>query len=142
MYRATRDLCFLRDTGVIATTVYQQLHDYLNQEQPQSLWIGYDYNDPLLKNFVRTPDKRLYAIDVESLVDDQLLGLGVAKALLRWMEPHRQVFFERYATHQAPDFLPYLKFVEIVHLAAYTKLMFVENKWAKVDTAQFTRFCP
>ena len=135
-----RDLNFLARVNVLETRVAEALCERVASLAPTQAWIGFDYNDPVLKNFV-VVDNGLCAIDVESLVTDQLLGLGAAKALSRWMEPHRHRFVERYQRSDAPDFTPYFDFVELVQLAAYAKLMFLERKWSNIDVSRLTRFC-
>ena len=52
----------------------------------------------------------------------------------------RDDFLDAYGSTGAPDFRPYFEFVELVHLAAYTKLMFIEQKWTNVDAQRFERF--
>jgi hypothetical protein len=139
--RVDRDLRFLEQVGVLSAAAHSGIVRGIDAMTPTNFWVGFDYNDPVVKNFVLTTDGVVCGIDVESLVEDQLLGLGVAKALMRWMEPYRAVFLEAFASSDAPDFVPYLEFIELSHLAAYTKLMFVERKWANVDPARFDRFC-
>jgi hypothetical protein len=140
LMRLHRDLRFLERVGVLSEAAHTGIVQGIDRMTPANLWVGFDYNDPVVKNFVITADGVVCGIDVESLVEDQLLGLGVAKALMRWMEPYRAVFLETFAATDAPDFTPYLEFVELTHLAAYTKLMFFERKWANVDPARFDRF--
>lgn len=139
--RVQRDLGFLQRIGVLSSTQQTQLKRAVERLEPGKFWLGFDYNDPVIKNFVLTNTGELCGIDVESLVQDQLIGLGVAKALMRWMEPYRGVFIEAYQATTGPDFVPYLDFIELAQLAAYTKLMFVERKWANVDAERFERFC-
>lgn len=139
--RLRRDIRFLANVGVLSSGVAVSLEQSLAKRIPPRYWVGYDYNDPVIKNFVHGPGGELCGIDIEALVPDQLIGLGVAKALMRWMEPHRAVFFDTYAQTGAPDIAPFFDFVELSQLAAYTKLMFVEHKWANIVPARFDRFC-
>jgi hypothetical protein len=138
--RVNRDLRFLAQVGVLAHADRDRLIDTVKALTPESFWVGFDYNDPVLKNFTHGVDGVVCGIDVEALVEDQLLGLGVAKALMRWMEPYRVTFIETFVQTGAPDFTSYLAFAELSHLAAYTKLMFVERKFANVEPARFARF--
>ena len=138
--RLERDLEFLATVGVLSPALDTAVRARVPEMTPERLWIGFDYNDPVIKNFVRDSDGRLCGIDVEALVENQLIGLGVAKALIRWLEPYRAEFFAAYAETGAPDFASYLAFVELSQLAAYTKLMFVERKWSNIDPARFERF--
>ena len=138
--RLRRDLRFLERVGVLSATAHAEIGNRIAGLMSSTFWIGFDYNDPVVKNFIRTPEGVLCGIDVESLVPDQLIGLGVAKALLRWMDPYRAVFLEAIKSTDAPEFVSYLEFIELSFLAAYTKLMFVERKWANVDPARFDRY--
>lgn len=52
--------------------------------QPRQVWLGHEYIDPIARNFVIS-DQRAMAIDIEALWPDQPLGLGLAKAVLRWL---------------------------------------------------------
>ena len=136
-----RDLSFLRKVGVLSEAAASELDPAVERLAPEAVWVGFDYVDPVLKNFVMAADDgRICAIDIESLVDGQLLGTGVAKALLRWMEPHRAVFLDALDGLGAPDFRSYLPFVELSFLASYTKFMFLEKKWRKIDPKRFERF--
>jgi hypothetical protein len=139
--RLRRDIRFLANVGVLSPEVDASLERSLVSRIPPRYWIGYDYNDPVIKNFVYGPGGELNGIDIEALVPEQLIGLGVAKALMRWMEPHRTIFFDTYAKSGGPDIAPFFDFVELSQLAAYTKLMFVERKWANIVPARFDRFC-
>ena len=107
---------------------------------PASLWVGHDCTDTILKNFVRTPEGRIRAVDVESLGADQLLGSGAAKACLRWLGPERERFLARLRTAGVPDFFAYLPFVELCFLAFWTKSSFLEGKSRFVDPSLFERF--
>jgi hypothetical protein len=135
--RVDRDLHFLRKTDVIDQQLHADLVARLPALVPQQMWTGYDYLDPVLKNFVDGEDGQLYAIDVESLEPAQLLGLGVAKACARWMAPYRSAFFDALRRTTAPDIFPYFGFVELVFISSYTKLMYLEKKWKNVDVARF-----
>ena len=139
--RLRRDLRFLERVGVLSRGVGRNLEAAAERLAPDSVWVGFDYTDPVLKNFViASDDGRLCAIDVESLLPDQLIGTGFAKACARWMEPQRKAFLERLMRPSVPDFSAYTPFVELVFVAAYTKLMFLEKKWRNVDPARFERF--
>ena len=139
--RIQRDVQFLERVGVLSRTAGRDLDAAAERLAPDSVWVGFDYTDPVLKNFViASDDGRICAIDVESLVSDQLVGTGFAKACTRWMEPHRKAFLERLRRPSVPDFSEYAPFVELSFLATYTKLMFLEKKWRNVDPARFDRF--
>jgi hypothetical protein len=94
-----------------------------------------------LQNFVITRDSgRVCAVDVESLRDEQLMGVGVARACEKWLGPFREVFFAHLARAGVPDFRAYFPFVELSFLAAIMKMQFLEKKWKNVDPTLFDRF--
>lgn len=136
-----RNLRFLNQVGVLGDEAYGQLAAVAKRLVPPRVWVGFDYVDPVLKNFVLTGDgAQLCAIDVESLADDQLIGTGVAKAFVHWLEPHRHAFLEQLANHEVPDFQSYFGFVELAFLARWTKTKFLTGKWKFVDGGLFERF--
>jgi len=140
--RLHRDLDFLGRVEVLSASCVRDLHLAADSLAPTSLWLGYDYIDPVLKNFVvAAAGGRICAIDVESLEADRLIGLGYAKARTRWMGPAlAKVFLEHLARPGVPDFDAYLPYVELVFLADYTKLMFLEQKWKHVAPSAFEPF--
>jgi hypothetical protein len=139
--RLRRDLRFLHRVQILDDAVHDDLQAAVERLTPATLWIGFDYTDPVLKNFIRADDdQRLCAVDVESLESDQLMGTGVAKALLRWLEPYRVPFLDAFEKSPAPPLRDSLPFTELAFLAAYTKLMFLEQKWRNIDPPRFERF--
>jgi hypothetical protein len=141
VYRLHQDLRFLNQVGILSSNVYQDVTTTAERLAPKQVWVGFDYTDPVLKNFVTARDDgRLYAVDVESLVDDQLIGMGVAKACRRWLEPWQHVFFTHLAREGVPDFQSYFPFVEMCFLARWTKRNFFEKKWKSVEPTFFERF--
>lgn len=133
------DLDFARRVGVIDGALARDLAARALDVQPTALWTGFDYIDPVLKNFVVRRDGQLCAVDIGALGADTLLGTGVAKALARWMEPHRATFLSELATTAAPDIASSLPFVELAFEARYTKTMFLERKWKRIDVERFRR---
>lgn len=78
--RLVRDLRFLHTVGILTNTQYVRLCRAAERRVPQRVWIGFDYTDPVLKNFVLSRDgERLYAVDVEGIADDRLIGMGSVK---------------------------------------------------------------
>lgn len=141
LYRLHRDLHFLKQVNVLTDNVYRELDEAARCLTPRRVWVGFDYTDPVLKNFVINQENgRVSAVDVESLLNDQLIGTGVAKACVRWLEPFRKNFLNHLADKGVPDFQSYLAFVELCFLATWTKTGFLERKWKFVDPALFDRF--
>jgi hypothetical protein len=134
------DLRFLAEVGVLAPQVSAALQERARRLAPDTVWVGYDCTDAILKNFVSTPGGRVRAVDVESLGAGQLLGSGAAKACLRWVGAERGRFLDRLRGAGVPDFASYLPFVELCFLAFWTKSSFLEGKSRYVDPALFERF--
>jgi hypothetical protein len=141
LYRLYQDLRFLNQVGVLADGVYQDLATTADRLAPKQVWVGFDYTDSVRKNFVIARENgRLYAVDVESLADNQLIGMGVAKACVLWLGPLRQVFFAHLTRERVPDFQLYFPFVEMCFLTRWTKQNFFSKKWKAVKPALFERF--
>jgi len=140
--RLVQDLRFLHQVGVLSDSLYAQLQRFVEQLAPPRLWIGFDYTDPVLKNFVLSHENgRLYAIDVEGIADNQLIGMGTVKASVRWFGELRPLFYTHLTELGAPDFQSYLPFVELCFVAKWTKRNFFEGKKKKIDPGLFERFC-
>lgn len=139
--RLQQTLRFLNQMGVLTEGAYRELDAAAERLTPKQIWVGFDYTDPQLQNFVITrEDGRVCAVDVESLRDEQLIGVGVARACESWLEPFLEVFFERLAREGVPDFQSYFPLVELYLLAAQTKMHFLEKKWKNIDPTLFNRF--
>ena len=136
-----RDLRFLHQIGLVDEASYRRLDTLAHTLTPKQLWVGFDYTDPVLKNFVTSRETgRLCAIDVDGLSSDELIGIGVMKGRIKWLEPFRALFMERLIRLGAPDFNPYLPFLELCFLARWTKRSVFEHKWKAVDPSLFARF--
>lgn len=139
--RLLQDLHFLLQIGVLPQATYKDLHVAVPDLIPDQIWVGYDYTDPVLKNFLqRSENGRICVVDVDGLAGNQLLGIGVAKACVRWLGPYRSLFFSAIADHGAPDFQKYFDFVELCFLAKWMKRAFLEHDWKVLDPALFGRF--
>ena len=139
--RLNRDLHFLRQIGLLDERSSQDLDAAAKTLTPETLWLGFDYTDPVLKNFVVRPqDQSICAIDVDGLSGDQLIGMGVMKACARWLQPFEGPFFERVARQRVPDFRAYLPFVKLCFVAKWTKQFFFERKWKAMDPSLFDEF--
>ena len=140
--RLVQDLRFLHQVGVLSDSLYAQLPHIVEQLVPPQVWVGFDDTDPVLKNFVLSHDNgRLFAIDVEGIADNQLIGMGTVKASVRWLGEFRSFFYIHLTELGAPDFQSYLPFVELCFLAKWTKQNFFEGKKKKIDPGLFERFC-
>lgn len=140
--RLVRDLRFLHTVGILTNMQYVRLCRAAERRVPQRVWIGFDYTDPVLKNFVLSRDgERLYAVDVEGIADDRLIGMGSVKACVRWLGDLKPLFYQHLAARGAPDFQSYLPFVELCFLAQWTKRNFFEGKKRKIVPGLFDPFC-
>lgn len=141
MARISQDLRFLNQVGVLNDTTRAELQAFANRTAPEKVWIGFDYIDPVLKNFViKKADGNLCAIDVESLATDQLIGTGVAKACVHWLQPHREPFLSQLTEAGAPDIRPYFAFVDLAFLSDWTTAKVLTGKRRFVRPELFERF--
>ena len=108
---------------------------------PEQVWVGFEYTDPVLKNFIlRTDNGRICVVDVDGLAGNQLLGIGVAKACVRWLAHYQSLFFSSFTQQGAPDIQKYFSFVELYFLAKWMKRAFLEHAWKVIDSTLFERF--
>jgi hypothetical protein len=139
--RLLQDLHFLRQISVLPQASYLDLQAAVNDLTPKHVWVGYDYTDPVLKNFIQRPaNGKICVVDVDGLAGNQLLGTGVAKACVRWLGPYQSMFFSSLANQGAPDFQKYFSFVELCFLAKWTKRAFLEHDWKVINPTLFERF--
>lgn len=139
--RLLQDLRFLHQVGVLTQDSHLNLQSAVHDLTPEHVWVGYDYTDPVLKNFIlRTENGRICVVDVDGLAGNQLLGIGVAKACVRWLGPYQSLFFSSLASQGAPDFQKYFSFVELCFIAKWTKRAFLEHDWKVIDSTLFERF--
>ena len=139
-HRLVTDLDFLRDSAVIDQDQYLGLMDSAEQLCPKQIWVGSDYVDPVLKNFVVTDDG-LVAIDIESIQSNIPMGIGLAKSGLHWLGSDRDAFLERLLTRPGvPDLRPQLKYIELSFLSAWTKRKLLTGKFSRVRADRFQGF--
>ena len=139
--RLLQDLRFLHQISILTHDSYLDLQSAVQDLTPKQVWVGYDYTDPVLKNFILRPENgQICVVDVDGLAGNQLLGTGVAKACVRWLGPYRSLFFSSLANQGAPDFQKYFSFVELCFLAKWMKRAFLEHDWKVLDPTLFERF--
>jgi hypothetical protein len=108
---------------------------------PRQLLVGFDYTDPVLKNFVLPEDGNpLCAIDVESLVQARPLGAGIAKASVFWLTPERREQLLAPLETELPALRAQLPFVELCFLARWTKTKLLTGKQKRVRESLFAPF--
>lgn len=134
------DLGFLCDSGVLDRDQQKTLAQTAERLRPRRIWLGADYVDPVLKNFV-VNEQGLFAIDIESLHSNVALGTGVAKSGLHWLKEDRQRFYERLLSRSGvPDLRPQQDYVELSFLAGWTKRKLLTGKWSRVQVERFLPF--
>jgi len=138
--RLERDLRFLTDAGVLTAEKLPALRAAAESLQPETLWLGFDYVDPVEKNLICT-ETGVTAVDVESLYCDEPLGSGIAKARVHWLgEAQTEPFLAWLEAAGAPDIRAQLPYVELCFLAGWTKRKFLQGKRHFVQPARLERF--
>ncbi len=122
------DLAFLGSAGVIDASALPELTQAAEALAPTQIYVGHDYLDPIPRNFVVTPENRLVAIDIEDLLPNQLLGSGVAKAVLRTPGAQRERLLAGIRRTAGLDLAPVMPFVELSFLAGWTKRALLKGR--------------
>jgi hypothetical protein len=128
-----RDLHLLRAAGVIDAETHARLERHADVWCPARVLMGHDYVDARPGNFLRTPEGRLRIIDVESLVSDELIGTGAARAWLRWPGLEREALLAELAPLGVPRFADYADFLELRFVARWTKRCLLQRKLQLVE---------
>lgn len=138
--RLRRDLQFLVDVGTLDAPDLPALQARAESLQPEHLWLGFDYVDPVEKNFVCT-ESGVAAVDVESLLSSQPLGTGIAKARVHWLdEAQTGPLLASITATGAPDLSDQLPYVELCFLAGWTKRKVLQGKRHFVEPRRLKRF--
>lgn len=135
-----RDLDFLGQVGVLDGAAVAELKRVAEALAPPQVYLGYDYLDPIARNFLITPAGRLMAVDVEELMPGQLLGSGVAKAVLRTPGARRDRLLAGIRSEIGLDLAPVMPFVELAFLAAWTQRALLKGRSKLVQPELFERF--
>jgi len=139
--RLDRDLHFLNQVGILSDELLGELRKSVDVLRPKNCWIGFDYTDPVRKNFVLNPKTQLLcAVDVEGLVSGHLIGMGAAKALVRWLSPFKDEFLRLLSIKGVPDVQAYYGFIELCFLAQWMKRAFFERDWKAIKPAYFEKY--
>ena len=134
-------LAFLRETRVIGNEAWCDLSATAQRIAPATVAVGFEYTDPVLKNFVR-PDAGgpLCAVDVECLVENRPLGLGIAKASVYWLAPPQRERLLASFDASLPQLRAQLPYVELCFLARWTKTKFLTGKRKHAHGQRFEAF--
>jgi hypothetical protein len=122
------DLRFLVETGVVAQDTAREFRELAPKLEPPRLRIGFDYIDPLPKNFVLS-EHGVIGIDVEALQGGVPLGSGLAKLLLRWPSDtgsSSQVLAT--LAEQGCDLRAQFAWIQLHFLVQYTKQKVLQRK--------------
>lgn len=139
------DLDVLVTAGVLTVERARALATRAETVAPDRLLLGYDYVDPVAKNFViagsapsGSDGARLVAIDIESLRADQPLGAGLAQASLRWLAPGDVPVMASQVTESGgPDIDAQLDYVRLITTVAWTKRKLLQGKTRFIRSAHF-----
>ena len=127
------DLDFLHGTQVLSDGLHAGLRKRMIDWTPQHVWVGYDYSDPRAANMLECADGSHRFIDVESLVENRLLGSGAVKACYRWLLGERDTFLsllknDLQKDDAGPPVWETMPFVELCSLSEWTRRSVLLNK--------------
>lgn len=137
--RLEDDLAYLARTGYLSRDICRGLAARAREIEPAEVWTGFEYIDPLPKNFV-VRGGALVGVDVEAILPDALLGIGPAKAFLRWYDGSPGDFLERLVAAGAPDISGQLEYAELCFLCTYAKQKTFQRKTHLAPPSSFHRF--
>ncbi len=132
-HEVVRDLHVLRDAGVTDGETHARLAQRAEASCPALVFKGCDYVDARPGNFLRTAEGRLRIIDVESLVSDELVGTGAARAWLRWPGLEREALLAELGADGVPRFSAYADFLELRFVARWTKRCLLQRKLQLIE---------
>ena len=99
--------------------------------KPESVWLGLEYVDALQKNLVYGA-AGVVGIDIEAAWEGQLLGVGLAKARMRWLKMPAAPILERLALLGAPDLCDQYAYAHLTFLAQYSVQSLFRGKHGQV----------
>lgn len=126
--RLQRDLWALWRQGALEEGAYRGLVAAGERLAPPRVWTGFDYTDAGLANFVLTPQGHACAVDVENLVPERLMGLGIASARTRWPPERWERFWSDLRRREVPDIGAYFAFVDLCYRVQWFKRKLLKGK--------------
>lgn len=132
------DLLFLEQAGILDQDRRRRLAERAERVRPDQAWFGLDYLDPVLKNFVLR-DRQAVIIDLESIGRRSLLGTGISKCVLHWLDDGRDDFAERVVALGAPDISQQLDYAQLLLVAGWTKRKLLAGKRSRIKLEYFDR---
>lgn len=126
------DLRFLQRSAVIGSDTEQRLLALGHELQPDCIITGWDYVDPVSKNFLivdRSANPSVAAIDVESLAASMPLGSGLAKAQMHWLADEGLAFLlGRLQRGTGRSIAEQMDYVGLCFRVAWTKRKLLQGK--------------
>ncbi len=104
--------------------------------EPTAVWVGLEYIDSLRKNFILS-DSGVVGIDIEAAWEKELLGIGLAKTRLRWLDQAAGPILERLVELGAPDLREQYPYAHLVFLAQYSVQSLLRGKRGRVPLSAF-----
>ena len=126
--RLSRDLWVLQEVGALDSQTAARLLSRAESHAPEQVWIGFDYDDARLDNFLLGSNGTPIGIDVENLKGDTLLGMGLASARLHWAHRHGPPFARMCAENGLSDIATSFPFIDFCYRAAILKQRHVKRK--------------
>jgi hypothetical protein len=138
LHELQKTLQFHQDMKIITPDEHKSLSEHLAEITPSKVWQGYDYTDAITKNFlISSGDKKLIAIDIESIQADSLLGCGPAKAFARWMSSSNfNSVMNHIMNQEGPAFYENMDFIHLYFRAHWLKKLFLRNKLKRLKQNQ------
>ncbi len=137
--RLIADLDFLAETDVIACALADQLKLAGGELEPEFVLLGYDYVDPVLKNFVIS-DGVAVGIDIEALIGDLPLGYGLAKARLRWLDHADDDVLQHLNGPQGAAVRQQYPWVRLCFIASYFRQKVLQRKPGLIQVDALAEF--
>jgi hypothetical protein len=133
-----RDAALLREADLLDRATHDRLVARASATMPPQLERGIDYLDARPANFVAT-DAGLRIVDVESLVEDEPIGTGAARAWLRWPGVARDALLAAIGAQGGVDLRPVADFVALRFATRWTLRCLLQRKHRQLDAAWLER---
>lgn len=129
------NLEFLHKINIIDYRQQQKLLSLLGMKTPNEIWVGFDYTDAIASNFlIERNSNRIFAIDIDSLNENCLLGTGLVKANTIWMQDHYlNSIIKLMKKQEIPDFYDDLLFIKLHFRSEWLKSLFLRNKRRRLE---------
>lgn len=122
-----QDLAVLVEAGLIDSMEAERLAALAREWQPELVWIGHEYLDPIARNFVVCKG-RAVAIDIEALAQGQPIGQGLAKAVLRWLDHPVDTVLQNAGERSGTELALQFPWVQLCFTVAYFRQKLDQRK--------------